>query len=609
MKTSFAETSFIALAGVALANSPSQTHRSITPVIPSAMRLRHSLLLTLLLALHGPLAHAQTAPDTTASDAAPATAVTSAAAESTSALTPQILYQLLLAEVAAQRGQWQLASAAYLDLANDTRDVGIARRAAEIGLHGKQFAAALTAAQLWTELAPDDASASATLASLYVATQQGETLTATLQRSLANAGTDLPNALLRLNRVLARQTDKLAVARLVDELTVPYLTLPEARFVRAQAAANAKEPMRAVAEIDEALRLRPEWEMAAVYKFQQLPPGDTALRFAERYLQSNPEARDVRLAYARLLVAEKRYSDARREFKLLGDALPDNTDIAYAIGILALQLDDAKDAERALKQVVAQGDGRADSARFYLGQIADAEQRNDEALEWYRQVVDDEQRMNATLRGTGLLLRQGKLDDALQWLDAARRTHPADSVKLYLAEAMLLRERGQHEQVDALLMRALAEHPQDTEILYEAGLSAERLGQIDLLEKRFRQLIKMRPDSPQGYNALGYSLAERNTRLDEAAQLIDKALELAPEDYYILDSKGWVLFRRGEHEQALSYLQRAYALKAEPEIAAHIGEVLWVLGRHDDALALFKSAVQAHPGNSELIATMKRLLP
>lgn len=580
--------------------------------LPAMFRRR--LLVSALFCLLGGAAAAQSAPPPTPADGQ-ASAVSAAdpaapsSAVATTALTGQILYQMLLAEIAGQRGQWGLASAAYLDLAQDTQDVRIARRAAEIGLHAKNYEAAVAAAKLWSDLDPADPAANVMLANLFVITQKSDDLAVTLQRNLTSAGADLGTALLQLNRVLARHADKVAVMHLVEQVTVPYLTMPEARFVRAQAAANAKDSLKAQAEIDQALILRPDWEMAALFKFQLLPVGDAALNFAASYLRQHPDARELRLSYARTLVSEKRYADAREQFKLLREALPDNPDIAYAVGILALQLDDAREAEANLKQVVELGQGRADSARFYLGQIAEFEQRYADALGWYRDVKEEDQRFTAAVRGGSILLKQERSDDFQQWFRSARTSFPADLQKLYLAESQLLRERGRYEDIQVLLDDALRAHPDDPELIYESGLNAERLGKIDLMEARFQLLIKLRPESPQGYNALGYSLADRNIRLAEAEQLIDKALKLAPEDYYILDSKGWILFRQGKADQALEFLRRAYAIKPEPEIAAHIGEVLWVSGRHAEAEAVWRAADAASPGNADLLATMKRFLP
>ena len=524
-------------------------------------------------------------------------------------LTPQILYQLLLAEIAGQRRQFGLSVPAYLDLARSTRDPRIARRSAEIALHARQFDAALEATRLWTELQPQDALAKQTLANVLVATQRLDELAVVLQRDLAVAGPSVGPILLRLNRVLASQSDKAAVMRLVEKLTLPYLELAEAHFVRAQSAVNARDAMRGIAEIDQALAIQPDWEMAAVFKAQNLPEGQARQDFVAGFVKAYPAAREMRLVYARSLISEKRFEDARREFRTLLESFPDNAEIAFAVGMLSMELNDGADAEIRLRQVVALGQAKVDGARFYLARIAEVGSRTEDALRWYGDVAHGEYFVQARVRGAQILNHFDRVLEARTWLQQGRERSPPDAPALAVAEAQLLRERGQLTDAFDFLQRQLVQYVDNDELLYEAGLAAERLQRLGDAEKYFRRLIETKPKSPQGYNALGYSLADRSERLEEAEALIDKALALAPDDFYILDSKGWVLYRRGKAEQALDYLRRAYTARAEPEIAAHFGEVLWKLGRHEEASKLWREANQAAPDNAELMATMKRFLP
>jgi tetratricopeptide (TPR) repeat protein len=229
-------------------------------------------------------------------------------------------------------------------------------------------------------------------------------------------------------------------------------------------------------------------------------------------------------------------------------------------------------------------------------------------LRWYDQVAAGEHALPAKLRAAQVLLRQNKLDLARERLAAARAAAP-DDIRLLVAEAQLLRDAGRHEDAFAFLAKILEVQPDQPEILYETALAAEKLGHLDVLERHLRRLIVLNPESALAYNALGYSFADRNLRLDEAAQLIDKALSLAPDDPFILDSKGWLLFRQGKSDEALVALQKAYAKKPDAEIAAHIGEVLWALGRPNEALAVWRDATKAHPTNEALTATIKRFVP
>lgn len=523
-------------------------------------------------------------------------------------LTGQILYQFLLAEIAAQRGQLGFSAGAYLDLAKSTRDPRIVRRATEIAFHARQYDAALEAARLWLSIEPDSQQARQMHSTLLLASGRIDELAGSLARDLAAEGPRAGEVLMRFMRAFIRYPDRLAIQRLFDQLTQPYLGLAEARFVRAQAAAGAGDADRARSEIDRALELRPSWDLAALFKAELLPKGAAQLEYLQTWLAANPDAQEVRLGYARALVSDKRYDVARTEFRRLLSANPDNPDILYAVGILSLQVNDAAEAEQQLKRFVDVGRGDLNPARFYLGQIADQAGRAEEALRWYDQVAAGEHAVSAKVRAAQILLHQNKLDEARERLAMARANAPGE-IRLLVAEAQLLRDAGRHAEAFAFLAQALEVQPDQPDILYETALAAEKLGHVEVLERHLRRLIVLKPDSAQAYNALGYSFADRNMRLEEAAQLIDKALSLAPDDPFILDSKGWLLFRQGKSVAALETLQKAYAQKADAEIAAHIGEVLWALGRPNEAMSVWREASKAHPTNEALAGTIKRFVP
>ena len=523
-------------------------------------------------------------------------------------LTGQILYQFLLAEIAAQRGQFGLSASAYLDLAISTRDPRIVRRAAEIAFHARQYDVALEAVRLWLSLEPESQPAKQMHSTLLLASGRLDELAAGLARDLAMEAPNVGEALLRMARAFTRYPDKLVIHRLFDQLTQPYLGLAEARFVRAQAELGKGDAARARSEIDQALALRPNWDVAALFKAELLPKGSAQLDFLKSWLEANPGAQDVRLAYARSLVSEKRYEDARVEFRRLLAANPESPEMLYAVGILALQVNDAAEAEKQLRRFVELGRGEVNPARFYLGQLAEQTGRLDEALGWYDQVATGEHALQARVRAAQVLVRQNKLDEARERLAAARGGAP-DDLRLVVAEAQLLRDAGRHAEAYAFLGRILEVRPDDPEILYETALAAEKLGYLDVMERHLQRLIALKPDSAQGYNALGYSFADRNMRLDEAAQLIDRAVALAPDDAAILDSKGWLLFRQGNLTAALENLRKAFAKMPDGEIAAHLGEVLWALDRRDEALAVWREAAKAHSTNEVLKATLKRFIP
>ncbi len=524
-------------------------------------------------------------------------------------LTSQLLYQFLLAEIAGQRGQLGLASEAYSDLAQTTRDPRVARRAAEVAFVARRYDLALQDARLWSQLDPDSADAKYLITALLVAANRTDELVTQLTNQLASDGAKRPDTLMQLSRMLGRLQDKQAARRIVEQVTAPYTGVAEAHFARAQAAHAAGDTAAAIGEIDKALALRPDWEYAALARVQLMPQGSEATAWLGRFVTANPKAQETRLAYARLLVGERRYDDARKEFETLLAANPDNTDVIYAVAVLSMQVGDNAEAGKQLKRLVELNYPEADTARIYLGQIAEEGKRWDEALGWYGQVTSGDKYLAARLRGASVLAAQGKMDEARNYLHETTARTPAEEVQLLVGEAQLLRDAGRFADAYAVLDAALAKHPDEPELLYEAALSAEKIGKLDILEQDLRRLIAIKPDYAHAYNALGYSLADHNVRLDEATQLIDKALELAPGDPFILDSKGWVLFRKGDTAGAIDTLKKALAIKADPEIAAHLGEALWTAGQHDEAKKTWKAAEKANPSNTVLLETIKRFDP
>ncbi len=526
-------------------------------------------------------------------------------------LTPQILYQILLAEIADGRGDFHLAAGAYADLAQSTRDPRIARRAAEIAIYAREPETALEMAKLWAKIDPDSPQARQMLVGLLLVARRFDEATPHLAKLLALEGDRVGDALLRLNYLLSRYPDKAAAALLVDRLTKPYENLAEAHFARAQAEENAGNDARALTEIGRAKKLRPDWQPAVLFEAQILQKSDhaKALDVLRRYLDAYPKARQVRLAYARALVGEKQFAEARREYSVLLDANKDDPEAVYAVALLSLQLNDLAAAESGFKRLLDLDIGDVNVARYYLGQIAEQGKRPEEALSWYEKVTPGEQYLAANVRAAALLAKQGKLEAGQKILQQAAVADPSERVPLLITEAQLLSDAGRTADAFRLLDDALAAQPEQPELLYETAMLADKLGRFDVLERNLRLLIKLQPDHAQAYNALGYSLAERNLDLDEAQRLIDKALALSPDDAFILDSKGWVLYRRGDNNGALGYLQKAYSQRPDPEIAAHLGEVLWMLGRHEEAEKTWNAAIRAHPGNAALAATIKKFKP
>ena len=537
----------------------------------------------------------------------------SAAALPGQVLTPQIFYQVMLAEVAAARGQGAAGAQAYLDLARRTRDPRLARRAAELAALSRKADLAGEAAQLWLELDPASPQAQQVAAGFMASSAARiDALRSQLAKALATQGDQTGPVLLSLNRGLARIPDKALVRTLVFELTEPYLLLPEAHFARSNAAYVAGDARGALTAIDSALAIRPDWEQAVLLKAQLLQEvvapaqGQTYLK---DYLAAHPDGREARLTLARMFVADRQFGAALEQFRALLQRLPDDRDVVHATALLSMQQGDTASAEKLFRHLLDLGFGDADQIRAYLGQIAEDGKRPDEALGWYRSVKPGTQYLPAQTHIAQILAAQGRLGEARQHLHQGARENPADRVAYLLTEAQILRDAGRNAESFELLDEALRTRPDDPDLLYESALMAERLGHIDVMEGRLRKLIALKPEHAHAYNALGYSLADRGLRLDEAETLIARGLALSPEDPFILDSLGWVRYRKGDLAGALAALQKAYGVRADPEIAAHLGEVLWTLGRRDEAAQTWRDALKAHPDNTVLSDVLKKFKP
>ncbi len=523
-------------------------------------------------------------------------------------LTGPMLYDFLLGEIAAQRGSPGFAAQTYLDLAKRTRDPRVAKRAVEVANFARMPDLAMESARLWHDTDPASTQALQTLVVLLVSAKRVEDTEPYIARLMATDKNAPGNVFMQLARLLAGSQDAPANLRVVTKLAGRYPSLPQAHFAMAQAANAASDEPLALAEIRRAAVLRPEWEIAAVYEAQLLQrraPGEAAKRLAG-YLDKYPESRDVRLNYARLLVMDKRYPEARTEFENILKRFKEDTDAIYAVGLLAFQVKEYDIAETNMKRLLELGYRDPNAARFALGQIAEEQKEWARAIDWYKAVDRGENAVPARVRTANAIARQGKLDEARAYLRSVGAQNEPQRVQMLVAESQLLREANRYKEAFNLLGEALAKNPDQPDLLYDQALTAEKIDRFDVLESSLARLIKLKPDHAHAYNALGYSFAERNIRLPEAKQLIERAIELAPEDLFIVDSLGWVLFRMGDLNGAVAQLRRAWVGRPDGEIGAHLGEVLWVLGQRDEARQIWQEALKVSPENETLQKTLKR---
>ncbi len=523
-------------------------------------------------------------------------------------LTDQILYEFLLGEIALQRGHAALAAETYLDLAKRTRDPRIARRAVEIADYARMPKLALEAARIWQETDPQSPLALQMMTALLIANRHVDEAEPYLAKLLAIDAKTAANGFMQLGRLLAGNPDKAQNLRVVQQLAQKYPDLPQAHFAIAQAALAAKDDSLALDEAQKASALRPDWELAAIFEAEILQRSSTTAAEARLvdFLAKHPDARETRLAYARLLVTEQRYAEAREQFEKLLAAHPEDKDIIYAVGLLSAQLKDYAAAEADLQKLIALGYRDIDGVRYALGQVAEEQKDWPQAIKWYEQIGSGAQYIASRTRIAHALAQQGQLERAREYLHNVKASDEAQRAQLVIADAQLLREAGRNQEAFDVLAKALAASPDQPDLLYDYALAADKIKRYDLVESSLRKLIKLKPDYAHAYNALGYSLADRNQRLPEARKLIEKALQLAPKDSYIIDSMGWVLYRMGDLKAAASELRRAWQGREDAEIGAHLGEVLWVMGQHREAERIWDQALKNGPGNATLKKTIER---
>ena len=526
-------------------------------------------------------------------------------------LSPDLLYKMMLAEIALQRGLPQTAVQTLLEVARETRDPRVAQRATEVAWNARLMKEALEAAGLWLKADPQSAQARQVVAALLISQDSLTDAQVPLEQWLAADKANAGRNFVQIAQLLARHKDKKAAFDLLRGLARPYNGIAEVRLAVAQAAWNANDVDAALAESRAALGIKPDLELAVLFHAQALQRRSSAeaTSYLEDYLKRFPKANDVRLTYARLLANEKRTPEARKQFEILVQESPNNPEIAMAVGLLALQASDYDAAEKHFRGALAAGHKEPDAIWMFLGQIYEERKNYDEALKWYAGVTSGERYMSAQARYANVLVKQGKLDEARKHLQSIKPRDEAQRIQLVQAEANMLREAQAYSDAYDLLGKTLEGAPDSIDLLYDQAMIAEKLDRVDVMERNLRKVIEIQPEHAHAYNALGYTFADRNQRLPEARKLIEKALELAPQDGYIVDSLGWVLFRMGQMSEAVTQLRRAFEMRPEAEVGAHLGEVLWADGKRDEAQKIWSDLLKESPANDTLQGTVKRLAP
>lgn len=551
---------------------------------------------------------------------APATG-SAANARAGGGLDAELFYQLLLGELTVRGDEPAAGFALILDAARKTANPELYQRAVELAFQARSGDQALQAARAWKQAFPQSREANRYVLQILVALNRIPESTEALKAEIALADeADRAGVIASLGRLYARTTDKKQAATVVEQALAEYLnkpgTGPAAWSTVGRLRLGAGDTAGTLEAVRRGQAIDPNAEAPAILALEMMEPRQPQAEvLVRRYMDGQPRP-ELRMGYARALLDANRQAEALQQLQVITRERPDFPEAWLAQGTLLVQDNQLAPAEAALTkylelaQAQAPGEERnRGNAQAYLSLAQIAEKRRDfaQAGAWLDRIENSQDLVQAQNRRASILARQGRLDEARQLIRALPERSPADVRMKTLAEVQLLRDNKQFKPAFELLARAVAKDPADADLLYDQAMIAEKMGDFAEMEKLLRQIVAKKPDYHHAYNALGFSLAERNQRLPEAKQLIQKALEYAPGDPFITDSLGWVEFRMGNRAEALRILQGAYKDKPDPEIAAHLGEVLWSLGQREQAQAIWREGLLLNAENETLQETLKRL--
>jgi len=513
-----------------------------------------------------------------------------------------IVYLLLAAELAGQRGQYDTALENYLKAARLTKDPRVAERATQIAVYLKDVDKAREAAAVWREREPASAEAIRINAMLLLKAGRMDAALDELSKLLSMPGVEPESTLIELVKLLDSEASADDGLNLMRQLVDRFPRMAEIHFAYALLAADKDEYKLALDETERALALHPDWNRARLLQAQvmsQMGDSQAARDVIQRALKSDPNNVRLRLIYSQFLAKAGDLPAAEKELARILAKEPNNEDARFGLGMALMEMGQEERARQQFAELAESARWRM-QAFFYLGLIDARRNRLQSALHWFDKVTTGPLAFDAQVNGITALINLGQLPEARRRLSDVRKKFPNEALRLYLLESELLTKNKDYVGAFDLLSEALEETPGQVELLYTRALVAEELDRVDVLEADLRAVLEKNPDDANALNALGYTLADRTDRLDEAEKFLDRALELKPDDPAILDSYGWLQYRLGDNESALEYLGRAYDMINDPEIGAHLGEVLWESGRRKEARKIWREAIKKDPDSDDV---------
>lgn len=532
------------------------------------------------------------------------------ASEEKTAIEPDVMYMLMAAELAGQRGQYAIALQGYMEAAKRVKDPRFAERAAKIAMYMKDGHKTDEAVSLWLRQEPENSTARkiAALSALRAGNKQAAADHLNTVLKVDPAGFE--KTALELATVMQNDGKAEFFYEVLDALAVKNPDQAVIYFVQSLLAMEIKNIELAEKKVQQALNIQPDWDRALIFQAQiavfsgDLTKAKTLLRNAAiKY----PENDKLKKLLAQVLIKASEYEAAAEVYQGIVLTNPKDAESQIALALVYLQLDRDGKAEDIFKQLLGQPEWQ-NQAGFYLGKIEEKRGHTQKALAWFDKVADGPLVFESGLSAVSLLVKDKKFDEADTRLNLLSSRFPQQKLRIILMQAGLYGQQEQYEKGFKLLSDALAVQPEQRDLLYTRALMAERIDKQDVLEADLKKILAKNPDDAEALNALGYSLLDNADRYADAEKYLQQALKLQPNEAVIMDSFGWLQFKLGKFEQALTYLELAYAKQQESEIAAHLAEVLWALGRKEEARKIFNTAIKKAPEDEYLLDFQKRIL-
>lgn len=530
--------------------------------------------------------------------------------EDKSSIDPDVLFMLMTAEIAGQRGQYDVALEGYLEAAKRVHDPRLTERAAMIAMYMKDGNKTNEAVALWLKQDPNNLSARKIAALSALKAEDKQQSVEQLDGLLKKDPAGFEKTLFELASALQKDGNVQFIYEVMETLAVRHPGQASIFFIQSLLAADMKNKALADKKIEQALRLQPDWDKALILQAQMaVYSGD--YKRAETLLRKDalkyPDNQKFKKMLAQVLIKSAKYEEAGEVYEALFASDAKDFESQFSLGLVHLQLDRDDKAEDIFKQLLEQAEWR-NQANFYLGKIEEKRENTENALGWFDKVSDGPFQFEAAVTGISLLAKDQRFDQAEHRLKALPGKFPKQKMRIVLIQAELYNQQKQYEKAFKYLTGELKNYPGQEELLYSRALISDRMGKLDVMEDDLKKILAKVPDNVEALNALGYSLADKTKRYAEAETYLLQALMLKPNEAVILDSYGWLKYKMGDHKTALDFLQRAYDMQPENEIAAHLAEVLWVSGKKEEAKKLIANALDSTPEDPYLIGFKNKFL-